>query len=70
MKYNLRFYKDEKLKEVREEEVFMIGDGNRFISLDVPCSYDTIKLFCGDKKYIAIYDYRVRDNGKSVFERR
>lgn len=70
MLYNLHFYRNDELKEVITDNVFMIGEGNRFVSLDVPCYYDKMMLFCEDKRYIATYYYVSRYKGKSVFERR
>jgi hypothetical protein len=66
MLYNLHFYKDDKLQETRKEKVYM---DNRFVTLEVPYSYDKMMLFDEDSRYIVTYYYVSRYKGKSVFRR-
>ena len=69
MLYNLHFYKNDKLQEIRKEKIYMYGKGNKFISCDVSSIYDELKLFDDGGRYIVTYKRILSGNGKSVFKR-
>jgi len=69
MKYNLHFYEKNKLKEIITSNAFMYGEGNKFLSYDIPSTYDKLKLFDKDNRYIITYRYVERQENKSIFRR-
>lgn len=69
MLYNLHLFKKGKLQKIIKEKVYMYGKGNKFISCNVSPTYDELKLFDEDGKYIVTYKRVLSGNGKSVFKR-
>lgn len=69
MIYNLHFYKKGKLQKIiKEEEIYMYGEGNKFLSCNVPFSYDELRLFDKDNRYIVTYRH-VNKKDKSILKR-
>lgn len=69
MQYNLHFYEKGKLKKITTSTITMNGENGRFLSCDVPLSYDEVRLFDENSTYIVTYKYVKRNKGKSVFKR-
>ena len=69
MKYNLHFYKKGKYQETIKDNIIMYGKGGKFLSYNISLSYDELRLFDEDNKYIITYQYVSRYKNKSVFKR-